>query len=356
VSGTALVERLRREARVLGLGPIGIAPIAPSDHADALRRWLDRGFAAGMTWMHRTALDSVDPGRRFAWARSAIVAAQPYLPYAGNRRAQPGLLPHVARYAAGGDYHATLATRLEALAARLAEQAPGMQHRVYVDTGPLLERELAARAGLGWFGKHANLILRDGNSWVLLGEILTSVSLPADEPIADRCGSCTACIDACPTGAIVEPYVVDSNRCISYLTIEHRGPLPEGAPDAGDWLFGCDVCQEVCPWNRDVPPVSDPDFLPGEAIAGTSLDQAAAMDEEAFKRRFGATALMRARRPGVVRNALHLGRHLGDPATLAVAGSLREDPDPGVRAAAERTRRPAAEARPAPRRDDGRTS
>src|SRR5262245_38647764 len=239
--GTSIVDRLRARAGEIGLGPIGVAPITPSDHAAFLRRWLERGFAAGMSWMRRTATDSVDLRRRFAWARSAIVVAQPYLPYGGDRRDQEGLLPHVARYAVGRDYHATLTARLERLADFLHAEMPAARHRVYVDTGPVLERELADRAGLGWFGKSTNLILRGGNSWVLLGEILTSVELPAGDPAPDRCGTCTACIDACPTAAIVEPYLVDSNRCISYLTIATRGALPADGPGTGDWLRGCDT-------------------------------------------------------------------------------------------------------------------
>src|SRR5262245_64581501 len=235
--------------------------MAPSDHAAALRRWLDRGHAGSMAWMHRTARDSVDLTRRFPWARSAVVVAQPYLPYRGDRRAQGGLLRHVARYAVGSDYHATLQDRLESLAAFLRSEAPGARTRTYVDTGPVLERELAARAGLGWFGKSTNLIAPRGDSWILLGEILTSLEVQPDEPVADHCGRCTACLDACPTGAITEPYVVDATRCISYLTIELRGPIPEERhADLGEWAFGCDICQEVCPWNSKVEPVADPPF------------------------------------------------------------------------------------------------
>jgi epoxyqueuosine reductase len=336
VRGTTLVDRLRQEAADAGLGPIGVAPITPSKHARALGTWLERGYAASMTWMERTARDSVDLGRRFPWARSALVVAQPYLPYRGERHEQEGVLPHVARYAVGRDYHATLHDRLERLAAFLAAEAPGARHRVYVDTGPVLERELAARAGLGWFGKSTNLILRGGDSWVLIGEILTSVDLPPDAPAPDRCGTCTACIDACPTAAIIAPHVVDSNRCISYLTIEHRGPLPEGSPDTGDWLFGCDICQEVCPWNRKVAPVGDPDFRPLPALERTRLAEVARLDERGFADRFAGTALDRPGRAGLVRNALLAGGAQGDADVIAAAPGALGDPDPGVRAAAAR--------------------
>jgi len=337
MTGPALVERLRQRAGEIGLGPIGIAPVAASGHAAALGAWLERGFAASMTWMERTARDSVDLTRRFPWARSAIVVAQPYLPYRGSRGDQDGILPHVARYAVGRDYHATMTARLEALAAFVAAEAPGATQRVYVDTGPILERELAARAGLGWFGKSTNLILAGGDSWVLVGEILTSVELPPAAGAPDRCGTCTACIDACPTAAIVEPYVVDSNRCISYLTIEHRGPLPDGdRVDTGDWLLGCDVCQEVCPWNRKVVPVTDPDFRPLPALAGTTLSELARIDENGFAARFAGTALERPGRAGMARNALLAAAATGDAATLDAAYGALADPDAGVRAAAAR--------------------
>jgi epoxyqueuosine reductase len=337
MTGTALVDRLRERARETGLGPVGIAPVAPSRHAAALRTWLDRGYAASMTWMQRTAKDSVDLNRRFPWARSAIVVAQPYLPYRGDRHDQEGLLPHVARYAVGRDYHATLAARLEQLAAFLAGEAPGARQRVYVDTGPVLERELAARAGLGWFGKSTNLILAGGDSWVLIGEILTSVDLPPADPAPDRCGTCTACIDACPTAAITEPYVVDSNHCISYLTIEHRGPLPDGAAsDTSDWLFGCDICQEVCPWNRKVVPVGDADFRPLPELERGRLAEVVTLDEAGFAARYAGTALERPGRAGLVRNALLAAGTAADGEALEAARGALADPDPGVRAAAAR--------------------
>jgi len=337
MTGTALVERLRQRAEEIGLGPVGIAPVAPSSHAAALGTWLERGFAASMTWMERTARDSVDLKRRFPWARSAIVVAQPYLPYRGDRHDQAGLVPHVARYAVGRDYHATMSARLEKLAAFVAAEALGATQRVYVDTGPILERELAARAGLGWFGKSTNLILPGGDSWVLIGEILTSVDLPPGDSAPDRCGTCTACIDVCPTAAIVEPYVVDSNRCISYLTIEHRGPLPDGAAtDTGDWLLGCDICQEVCPWSRKVVPVADPDFRPLPALEQARLAEIVTLDEAGFLARFAGTALERPGRAGLVRNALLAAGAAGDGEALAGAQAALADPDPGVRAAAAR--------------------
>jgi epoxyqueuosine reductase len=356
VPDPGLAARLRERAAEIGLGPIGFAPIGPSAHAEALRDWLGRGRAAGMTWwMERTAKDSVDLTRRFPWAKSAIVTAQPHLPYRGDRHAQPGLVPHVARYALGPDYHVTLLERLEERERFLRREAPGVTSRAYVDTGAILERELAARAGLGWFGKSTNLIREGGPSWFLIGEILTSLDLPAGTPIADRCGTCTACIDDCPTGAILEPYVVDSGRCISYLTIELKGRLPErAAGDLGDWVLGCDVCQEVCPWNQHVEPVADPAFLPGPAVAETSLADLLRMDGDAFDARFAGTPFERPGRQGTLRNALAVAANTRDDEALRAAQGLLGDPDPVLRGAAEEAGRRARQPRPAPRaRFDG---
>jgi epoxyqueuosine reductase len=336
VPDPGLAGRLRQRAAELRLGPLGFARIGPSDHAEALKRWLARGHAAGMTWwMERTAKDSVDLTRRFPWARTAIVTAQPYLPYRGDRRAQEGLVPFVARYALGRDYHATLLERLEALETFLRQEAPGVESRAYVDTGAILERELAARAGLGWFGKSTNLIREGGPSWLLLGEILTSLDLTPSTPVGDHCGTCTACIDDCPTGAIREPYVVDASRCISYLTIELKDRLPEGdAARLGDWVFGCDVCQEVCPWNDKADPVDDPAFQPGEGLRSTGLADLLRLDEPAFEARFAGTPFERPGRRGMLRSGLAVAANTSDEAALDAARVLLDDADPVVRAEA----------------------
>jgi len=335
LNSSDFVRRLKERAAGFGLPRVGIAPIGPSDHADFLRRWLDSGHAASMSWMHRTARDSIDLRRRFAWARSAVVVAVPYLSYRGDRNAQQGLLPHVARYALGRDYHSVLGERLERLNAVIQEEAPGTQTRVYVDTGPVLERELAVRAGLGWFGKNTNLIGPRGDSWTLLGQILTSLDLPRDSPAADRCGSCTACLEACPTGAIPEPYLVDSNRCISYLTIELRGSVPrDKRADVDDWVLGCDICQEVCPWNRKVAPDADAAFQSGTHLEQTNLADLIGTSDEEFKQRFRDTPFERPRRRGLVRNALIVAANTGNEPALSAALKRLDDPDPVIRATA----------------------
>jgi epoxyqueuosine reductase len=335
VNPSDLVRRLKERAGGLGIPNLGIAPIGPSDHAGFLRRWLDSGHAGTMAWMHRTAADSVDLRRRFGWARSAVVAAVPYLAYRGDRHDQQGLVPHVARYALGRDYHAVLRERLERLDEVIREEAPGSRSRIYVDTGPVLERELAARAGLGWFGKNTNLIGPRGDSWTLLGQILTSLELPPDDRATDRCGTCTACLDACPTGAIPEPYLVDSNRCISYLTIELREAIPrEQRAAVGDWVLGCDVCQEVCPWNRKVVPTADAPFRPGGHLENARLADVVGESAEEFNRRFRDTPFERPRRRGVVRNALIVAANTADEEALSAAATALRDPDPVIRGTA----------------------
>jgi epoxyqueuosine reductase len=335
VEREGLGRRIRERGREAGLASVGFAPVGPSDHAAFVRRWIAAGRAGAMTWMERTTATGIDPRQRFQWARSAVVASLSYLPYRGPRDDAPGLVRHVARYAVGEDYHRVLGERLERLAAFIRGEAPGARTRVYVDTGPLLERDLAARAGIGWFGKNANLIGPQGDSWILLGVILTDLELSAGEPVADHCGSCTACLDACPTGAITADYDVDARRCISYLTIELRGRIPETQrADLGDWVLGCDVCQEVCPWNHRVEPAADAAFRPGDPLRRRSLADLVRLEEREFQEVFRPTPLERPRRRGLVRNALIVAANTGDGEALAAAEGRLSDPDPVVRGAA----------------------
>ncbi len=335
LNGAILARRIKERGAELGLGRIGIAPIRPSEHETFFRQWLEEGRAAGMFWMQRTAEQRLDPRRRFAWARTAIVAAVPYLPYREDRSGQPGLTPRVARYAVGRNYHRVLVERLESLGGFLEHECPGCRSLAYSDTGAFLERELAARAGLGWFGKSANLIGPGGDSWFLLGELLTDLELPGDEPVADRCGTCTACIDACPTGAILDARQVDSNRCISYLTIELRGRVPRPLrEEIGGWVFGCDVCQEVCPWNRRAEPTADVTFRPGSHLQAAGLADLVRLDDAGFRAAYKGTPLERPQRQGLVRNALIAAGNSGDGEALEAARDRLVDPDPVVRGAA----------------------
>jgi epoxyqueuosine reductase len=224
--------------------------------------------------------------------------------------------------------------RLAALAAYLREAGgPAVTTRAAVDTSAVLERDLAARAGLGWIGKNTNLIAPGAGSYFFIGVVLTTAPLVPDGPTADHCGTCTACLDACPTGAFVSPWVLDARRCLAYLTIEHRGDVAdEWKPAMGDWLFGCDVCQDVCPWNRKAPPAREPALVPSAPLP--SLEALLAMDEAAFRARFRGSAMSRAKRAGLARNAaLVLGKR-GDRRAAPALRRALNDPDEGVRRAA----------------------
>ena len=212
--------------------------------------------------------------------------------------------PKISRYARGRDYHDVLGERLRDFVQWLNDTVPGATSRWYVDTGPVMEKAWAQRAGIGWVGKHTTLISPEYGSWVFLGVVLTTASLFADDAAVDRCGTCTRCIDACPTAAIVEPYVLDARRCIAYLTIEHRGPLPEDLEHALEgWIFGCDICQDVCPWNDKLQrPTEEPAFTPRPGMIAPSVVDLLAMTDDAFTVRFDGTPVVRARSEGMKRN------------------------------------------------------
>jgi epoxyqueuosine reductase len=309
---------VRAAARALGFDAVGIAPAEPPPHADFLREWLGRGYAGEMGWLERRTEERVDPRRVLPGARSLVVVAVVYDP---ERPASedPGT-GRIARYAGGDDYHDVLGKRLRSLEEALVALAPGAATRRYVDTGPVLERPHAARAGLGWIGKNTLLIHPGLGSYLFLGVVLTDLALAADAPEPDHCGSCRACLDACPTDAFPAPYVLDASRCLSYTTIELRGPIPEGLrAGQGDWIFGCDVCQEVCPWNtrrrRHVP--EDDRGLraalaPRPAWQDPPLREVLALDPAAFAERARGTALRRTKWRGLLRNALVAAGNSGD--------------------------------------------
>ena len=294
---------IKEKAYELGFELAGIAPIAPSPEADFYPEWLERGFAGGMKYLERQAPSKMDPRSLLPGARSVIVCAMNYQTDRELTEFDPDRA-WVSRYAWGEDYHAVLRARLEKLADWL-RQAAGAGVRVYVDTGPLLERVHAKYAGVGWFGKNTCIIDEKMGSWLFLGCILTDLETDYDVPAPDRCGSCTRCIDACPTDAILEPYVLDSNRCISYLTIELRGAIPEDLREGvGHHLFGCDICQDVCPWNRRAPISTEPAFEAREALFRPELEQLLELDEEEWRALMRRTAMKRAKVRGLLRNLM----------------------------------------------------
>ncbi len=296
-------RRLKGWALEAGFHRAGVARLERSRDGDAFLAWLGRGDHAGMGYMERRVEARLDPARVLAGARSVLCVALQYFPAPGTRPAGD-LWPRVARYARGRDYHHVMEARLAAVAARVAEAFPASATRPYVDTGPVLERELAARAGLGAVGKNTNLLHPEGGSWFLLGELFLTLDLAPDAPLADLCGTCSRCLEACPTGALPAPYRLDSNRCISYWTIEHRGALPEPARRlVGDWVFGCDVCQEVCPVNAAPAPDADPELAPDPRRAGIDLAALLDMGREEYVELFRGSPMKRAKLDGLRRNA-----------------------------------------------------
>ena len=294
---TVLTDSVKALALELGFDLVTAGPATPPEHGPALRQWLEAGHAGTMGYLERRVEERLDPARVLPGARSVLCVA---LNYFQGEPAAASWRP-VARYAWGRDYHDVIGPRLERLAGHLAETA-GARSRGYVDTGPVLERDLAARAGLGWIGKNTMLLHPRLGSWFFIGVLLTTAELAHDQPLADRCGTCRACLDACPTGAFVAPYVLDARRCVSYLTIEHRGDI-EPAAHAGmaGWQFGCDICQDVCPWNRKAPVTGESAFAPAAPFPGAAA--VSAMDDESLRRRFTGTPLLRAKPSGLRRNA-----------------------------------------------------
>lgn len=342
-AGAALAERIRADARALGFDLVGIAPAAPSEHLPFYREWLDAGRHGEMGYLARpdAVARRADLRATLPDVRSVIVVGLNYFPgddEAPERDSGRGV---VARYARGRDYHRVLKGKLLRLAERVEAHASGsVRARAYVDTGPVLERDLARRAGLGWFGRSTMLVHPRRGSWFFLGVLLLDLELGPDEPFeADHCGSCARCVEACPTGALRGrdehgAPVIDAPRCISYLTIEQRGPIPlELRPALGNRIFGCDICQEVCPFNgpKFVRPASDPDLAPRPEMSAPRLVELIGMDDEAWDRFSRGSAVRRAGRAGFLRNvAVALGNWGSEEAVPALARALL-DREPLVR-------------------------
>jgi len=293
LAGLALAQAVKARALELGFDRVAIGPATLSHGAD-FERWLDTGRAGTMEYLAETRAERLDPARLLPGCRSVVAVALNYA-----REDDGAEWRGVARYARGADYHNVMRPLLHALRDYVSAAA-GAQSRASVDTSAVLERDLAAAAGLGWIGKNTNLIAPGLGSYFFIGLVLTTADLPPDDAVPDRCGTCTACLDACPTAAFEAPYALDARRCVAYLTIEHRGPIADEfhAP-IGDWLFGCDVCQEVCPWNRHAPPARQT----APATPPPPPEALVAMTDAEFRERFRGSPLKRARRAGLARNA-----------------------------------------------------
>ena len=298
LAALTLTGSVKALALELGFDLVAVGPAGPPEHGAALRRWVEAGHAGTMGYLERRLEERLDPSRVLPGARTAVCVALNY--YQGEP--EDASWRPIARYAWGRDYHDVIGPRLERLADHLT-RAAGARSRGYVDTGPVLERDLAARAGLGWIGKNSMLLHPALGSWFFIGVLLTTADLVVDAPLADRCGTCRACLDACPTEAFVDAYVLDARRCISYLTIEHRGPIDADLHRGmAGWQFGCDVCQDVCPWNRKAPTTRHPELVPETAYPGA--DTVSQLDDAAIRETFRGGALLRAKPAGLRRNAV----------------------------------------------------
>ncbi len=334
---SAIREAIRAQALAIGFDAVGFARAELAEQARAdLGEFLACGYHGDMGWLAATAARRGDPQTLWPEARTVVVLG---LNYAGPDEALADVGPQrgaISTYARGRDYHDVLKKRLKALARWIVAGWPG-ELKVFVDTAPVMEKPLAQQAGLGWQGKHTNLVSRGFGSWLFLGEIYLSLALEPDPPEGDHCGACRRCLDACPTAAFPAPYRLDARRCISYLTIEHKGPIPHALrPLIGNRIFGCDDCLAVCPWNKFARRTRDPEFLAREGLTAPRLAELAGLDDAAFRARFAGTAVKRIGRDRFVRNVLiAIGNGMpGDPDLIAAAELRLADASPLVRATA----------------------
>jgi epoxyqueuosine reductase len=336
-----LSRLVKQAAQEAGFDLAGIAPVHDAPELNYFPEWIAAGHAGEMKYMEardetgrlkRASLQHAVP-----WARSVVVCAinyntaQPYSTEVND--SQRGW---ISRYAWGNDYHDAVMAKLRAVEQQLQQKCAGqedpeLQTRCYVDTGPLVERVYAKYAGVGWIGKNTCILNQKLGSWLFLGVMLTSLELAPDLPAPDRCGTCTRCIDACPTDALIAPYQLDANRCIAYLTIEKRGAIPEDIREGiGRHVFGCDICQDVCPWNRKAPATSAPEFQAREGLVNPALDWLAEMNAEEFREKFRGSPVRRTKHSGLRRNAAIAIGNSGDAQFLPLLHRLSEDEDPVV--------------------------
>ena len=332
-----LEERIKAEAERLGFAACGIAraDAAPAA-ATRLREWLADGRHGDMIWMEERAHHRESPAGLWPDVRSVVSLGMSYAPGADPLAlASEGDRGRISGYAQGGDYHDVVKRQLKALGRWLAQEA-GCELKVFVDTAPVMEKPLAEAAGLGWQGKHTNLVSRDHGSWLFLGAIYTTLDLEPDRPRRSTCGSCDACLRACPTDAFPAPYQLDARRCVSYLTIEHKGPIPRAFRAAiGNRIYGCDDCLAVCPWNKFAhAAAANRAFLPRAELTAPALGDLLRLDDAGFRQVFAGSPIKRIGRDRMVRNAAVAAGNSGDPALAGGVAALLDDPAPVVRGAA----------------------
>lgn len=342
VNGAArdgLTQRIAQEAAALGFATCGFASAAEDEvRSRRLEEWLGEGHHGDMAWMETRLHHRTSPQGLWPEARSVIALGASYAP-SHDPMALENVTSHarISIYAQGKDYHDVVKKRLKALARWLVAEAPEAQVKVFVDTAPVMEKPLGEAAGIGWQGKHTNLVSPDHGSWLFLGAIYTTLDLAPDTPHRDQCGSCRACLDACPTDAFPAPYKLDARRCISYLTIEHKGPVPEEFRAAlGNHIYGCDDCLAVCPWNKFAAAASAmKEFAPRAELVAPRLDELLRLDDKGFRALFSGSPIKRIGRGRFVRNCLYAAGNSALPHLIEPCAALTHDPDPVVAEAAQ---------------------
>jgi epoxyqueuosine reductase len=329
----SLSWRIKERARRLGFALVGISPVKIPPHEASFAQWLRKGLGGELGYLKRTEELRRDPAKLVPWAASVVSVGMNYYTPLPRPSARNGLKGWISRYAWGDDYHGVIKEKLETLLNEIRGLYPRpVEGKVFVDSGPVLERELAGVAGIGWIGKNTHLISPERGSWFFLGELFLNIDLDYDRPIRDRCGQCTLCLKACPTGAFVGPFLLDARRCISYLTIELKGVIPLHLRSLmGNHVFGCDICQEVCPYNVKAIPTDEKIYSPREGLYAPELIPLLSLSEEDFRHRFRGSPILRAKRRGFLRNvAVALGNLKSREAVPALIRAL-EDQEPLVR-------------------------
>ncbi|MEM6474761.1 MAG: tRNA epoxyqueuosine(34) reductase QueG [Pseudomonadota bacterium] len=334
-----LARRLEAQSRALGFAACGIASAAEdATRARRLEEWLGEGYHGSMEWMETRLEHRRSPQSLWPAARSVIALGMSYAPaHDPLVLANASDRARISVYAQGKDYHDVVKKRLKALARWIVAEEPGAEVKVFVDTAPVMEKPLGEAAGIGWQGKHTNLVSPDHGSWLFLGAIYTTLDLAPSEPQRDQCGSCRACLDSCPTDAFVAPYKLDARRCISYLTIEHKGPVAEEFREAlGNRIYGCDDCLAVCPWNKFAATAhAAREFLPRAELVAPKLAELLGLDDAGFRKVFSGSPIKRIGRNRFVRNCLYAAGNSADQTLVAPVEVLKDDPDPVVAEAAD---------------------